>query len=152
MKNKKPLNVKNKLSISEKMESLKDNFESSRISPTSWRKKELLKEDSKTSLLANYEAPRLSFLETKKEFNDQIDAIQEKYGIKNLKLTNKITKPRKKMSILHSTLEGLLRKNIINADMFKNEKSNDFFSVKKLSSYINRLSQKKDLKIKRHKK
>ena len=65
--------------------------------------------------------------------------------MKRFNLNEERKMPKKKQSILHHTLDGLLRKNIIDTDLFKEEKYNDFFSVNRLSSYINNLSKKVDL-------
>ncbi len=134
------------------MEYLKGNFDISKISPHSWRKsttsltpiEKLLSSDSKLSLSHPQNPPTLSHLPPPSQ---QLEILQSKYGIEKPNYTVRKIRPKKKGSILHKTLEGLLRKNIIDTDLFKHEKSNDFFSVNRLSSYINNLSRRKDLNI-----
>lgn len=53
---------------------------------------------------------------------------------------------KKHHSVLQKTLGGLIKRRVVDIDLYSLEKSNDFFSIKMLSSYINDRSRKTDLK------
>mmetsp|Transcript_17184 Transcript_17184/g.15181 ORF Transcript_17184/g.15181 Transcript_17184/m.15181 type:complete len:134 (+) Transcript_17184:1022-1423(+) len=130
------------------MSDLKSNFMPRDHSPSSWKKK-LKVSNSKLSILLPEGNLNFSFVGNKKELDSQLELIHQKYNLKRFDVNGKssVEKRNKQSSILHNTLEGLLRKNIIDTALFNEEKSGDFFSINKLSSYVNKLSRKDIEKI-----
>lgn len=72
--------------------------------------------------------------------------LEEKYGLKKQLDDSQQKVSKKQYSVLHKTLGGLIKRRVIDIDLYSLEKTNDFFSIKMLSSYINDRSRKTDLK------